>query len=69
VKDQGHVAVYISKNKKTSKPLYGKIIHAYAIDDETGIVGITSMGCSHFLNSPDGYYEYAVLPNNWLFTK
>ena len=67
--DQGHVAVICEHFKKDStKVLYGNIIHAYA-DKEEGKVGITDLGSSHFyLTNKDGegYYEYAILPKNWL---
>jgi cell wall-associated NlpC family hydrolase len=64
--DQGHVSVYIKKGKIPKKPLYGEIIHAYAEDENGGKVGITSLGASHF-TLKNGYYEYAILPKNWLF--
>ena len=68
VEDQGHVAIYITESKHKNKPLYGKIIHAhFAHDDiEKNGVEITSFGWSHFW-VPEGYYEYAILPSDWLF--
>jgi hypothetical protein len=63
--DQGHVAVFYSKYKKDpTKTLYGTIIHAYD-DDGKGQVGLTQLGYSHF-HDGIGYYEYIVLPKNWL---
>jgi len=67
VKDQGHVAVYLKKSKIAKKPLYGEIIHAYAEDEDGGVVGITSFGASHFYFT-NGYYEYAILPKDWLLS-
>ena len=67
--DQGHLAVIYEHFKKDfTKILYGNIIHAYA-DNEEGKVGITNLGSSHFyLTNKDGegYYEYAILPKDWL---
>jgi hypothetical protein len=65
VNDQGHVAVYLEKPtyRPANKPLYGKIIHAYSDDG----VGISYLGRSHFWDGGGkGYYEYAILPENWL---
>ena len=72
IEDQGHVAVFYKKYKKDpSKLLYGEIIHAYADINHKigGQVGTTTFGCSHFYEKgcgKEGYYEYAILPNNWL---
>lgn len=51
--DQGHMAIIINKTD---------IIHAYAYDTDTGIVGVTSLIDSH----ASGYYEYAISPSHWL---
>jgi hypothetical protein len=70
VKDQGHFAVLHSYHKKhPDKLLYGNIIHAYAYDKYSGRVGVTQLGYSHFhnYNLSEGYYEYVVLPKDWLF--
>lgn len=71
ISDQGHVAVYYKKYKKDpTKLLYGEIIHAYADDTHPtgGQVGTTIFGFSHFYEGggKEGYYEYAILPKNWL---
>lgn len=67
--DQGHLAIYYSKSNtktKESKVLYGTIIHAYADSSDCGQVGLSRMGTSHFWNGSSGYYEHAILPENWL---
>lgn len=70
--DQGHMAVICEHSKEYPKKiLYGSIIHAYVghEDGKTGRVGITNLGSSHFcLTSKEdkGYYEYAILPEDWL---
>ena len=64
VKDQGHVAVFYSQSEDKML-LHGKIIHAYAYGNK-GKVGLTPLGYSHF-SIPEGYYEYAIKPENWLF--
>jgi len=71
IKDQGHVAVFYKKYKASpSKTLYGEIIHAYADDSHPtgGQVGTSIFGYSHFYEGGgrEGYYEYAILPGNWL---
>jgi len=73
VEDQGHVAVYLTKGKNPNRPLYGEIIHSHAAEPDPKDCGvdITAFGWSHFWNrdtSPNGYYEYAVLPKDWLFS-
>ena len=67
VEDQGHVAIYINESKYKNKPLYGEIIHAHCAygEVEKNGVEITSFGWSHFW-IPEGYYEYAILPDDWL---
>jgi hypothetical protein len=68
VEDQGHIAILHSVSP--GKLLYGKLIHAYADNSEGGKVGITIVGCSHFWEDgggDEGYYEYAILPEDWLF--
>ena len=73
VKDQGHFAVLHSYNKKHPNCLlYGNIIHAYPYDNKKGgQVGVSSLGVDHFYNyntsHPEGYYEYVVLPKDWLY--
>ena len=70
VKDQGHFAVLHSySTKQPDRLLYGNIIHAYADDEYSGRVGVTHLGTSHFNNYTleEGYYEYVVLPKDWLF--
>ena len=71
INDQGHLAVICEHSKKEPKKiLYGSIIHAFAGGDgENGRVGITNLGSSHFSlinNDGEGYYEYAILPEDWL---
>ena len=65
-KDQGHIAMLSDYyTKEPSKILYSNIIHAYYYKNFYGI-GKTKLGISHFSNNDDkGYYEYAVLPENW----
>ena len=76
--DQGHLAVlYEYRAKYPDKLLFADIIHSYYMDHiENGGVGISNLGMSYFhnidkitnSNSNDnlGYYEYAILPHNWL---
>jgi hypothetical protein len=69
--DQGHVAIVFTKHRKGV--LYSKLIHAYPKDavprpgnKVKGAVTLDSaVGTSHFWN-PNGYYQYACLPKNWL---
>ena len=68
IEDQGHVAVYYSPDSDSKTVLNGTIIHSYS-DEEGGRIGLTPMRMSHYWDSEEGYYEYAVLPENWLFTK
>jgi hypothetical protein len=69
IEDQGHVAIFFKKYRKDpTKLLYGKIIHAFADESTGGYVGITTLGYSHFYgpNGKEGYYEFAIAPQNWL---
>jgi len=66
IKDQGHVAVLYKKNKKYPKHLlYSEIIHSFYQNKDFNGVKITSLGKSHFF-LPEGYYEFAILPQHWL---
>ncbi len=60
--DQGHAAVICDKHDIW---LNDNIIHAYN-DVSGGKVGITKLGCSHYI-IPEGYYEYAILSEDWLY--
>ena len=65
-KDQGHLAIlsqYYSKNPE--QILYGNIIHSCK---EKGVC-ISQLGMSHFCqyDCNEGYYEYAILPDKWLY--
>ena len=62
VQDQGHLAVYYSKGKDNNV-FFGNIIHAYS--NNNSCVGITNFGESYF-SYENGYYEYIVLPKDWL---
>ena len=64
--DQGHMAMLTDYNtNEPDKILYAKIIHAYVYNEHCA-VGKTTLGVSHFSGNNDtGYYEYAVLPQNW----
>ena len=68
IEDQGHVAVFYSKNKNNpDMSLLGDIIHSYVTDEKgNGHVGISNLGQSYF-NLPDGYYDYYIEPKDWLF--
>ena len=69
-KDQGHLAIIIEHYPKdNTKTLYSNIIHSYLETNGSGQIGITNLGQSHFSlvnKNGTGYYEYAVLPQNWL---
>ena len=66
------MAVICEHSKEYPKKiLYGSIIHSYVghEDGKTGRVGITNLGSSHFYlinKDGEGYYEYAILPKDWL---
>jgi hypothetical protein len=62
--EQGHVTVIYDKDENDMW-LNDSIIHAYN-DASGGRVGISNLGYSHY-SIPEGYYEYAILPDNWLF--
>jgi hypothetical protein len=66
--DQGHMAVLYSYTQSINNVLHSNIIHAYAegeYPNGRGQIGITNLEYSHFLD-PDGYYDYVVMPCNWL---
>ena len=62
-KEQGHVAVLCELDS-----MCGKIIHSYK-DERLGYggVAINTLRDSHFIE-PEGFYQFAVLPKNWLST-
>lgn len=65
VDDQGHLAVLyeLDKNKLW---VNDKIIHSfYDENNGNGKVGISKLGHSHYC-IPEGYYEYIILPENWI---
>ena len=62
IEDQGHLSVIIDAN--LTDTLEGTIIHAYA-DLDVGEVGLTKLRYSHYYID-SGYYEYAILPEDWL---
>tara|TARA_B100000963_G_scaffold358967_1_gene384968 strand:+ start:5481 stop:6008 length:528 start_codon:yes stop_codon:yes gene_type:complete len=62
--DQGHLAVICEKDKQ-GKWLNDDIIHAHN-NGSDGLVGICKLGFSHYI-IPEGYYEYAILPEDWLY--
>lgn len=64
--DQGHMAMLTDYNtNEPDKILYAKIIHAYVCNEHSA-VGKTTLGVSHFsVNDDTGYYEYAIMPQNW----
>lgn len=63
--DQGHVAVLYKNKKDDVGSLYGEIIHSAPVNG----VEIEPLGCNNFCSARNGYYEYAVKPENWLLTK
>ena len=63
IKDQGHCAVLYELDKNDLW-LNNKIIHSYN-DENGGTVGLSVLGHSHY-SIPEGYYEYIILPENWL---
>ena len=67
INDQGHLAV-LYEIDKDGLWLNNKIIHSYYEKKNKGKVGITTLGYSHY-SKENGYYEYAVLPEDWLFEK
>tara|TARA_Y100000816_G_scaffold227267_1_gene172319 strand:+ start:2581 stop:3108 length:528 start_codon:yes stop_codon:yes gene_type:complete len=63
--DQGHLAVLYELDKNNIW-LNNKIIHSYYDkNNDNGRVGISKLGYSHCC-IPEGYYEYIVLPENWI---
>ena len=63
--DQGHLAVLYELDENNIW-LNNKIIHSYYDENNgNGRVGISKLGDSHWC-IPEGYYEYIVLPENWI---
>ena len=62
--EQGHLAVIYDKDKNDIY-LNDTIIHSYN-DKSGGKVDKCYLGFSHY-SIPGGYYEYAILPDKWLF--
>jgi hypothetical protein len=73
VKDQGHVAIVFEADARCV--LFSKLLHSYTsveYDETTckdkttpGIAIDSNVGFSHFW-VPDGFYQFAVLPEQWL---
>ena len=65
IMDQGHFAVLYELDKNDLW-LNNKIIHSYYDKEEgNGKVGLSVLGYSHY-SIPEGYYEYIILPENWM---
>lgn len=64
VTDQGHLAVLYELDKNNVW-YNNKIIHSYYQEDYGGRVGFSLLGKSHYY-IPEGYYEYIILPENWI---
>lgn len=63
--DQGHLAVLYELDENNVW-LNNTIIHSYYDKDEdSGTVGLSILGDSHY-SIPEGYYEYIILPENWI---
>ena len=73
--DQGHVAIVYDENPKGV--LFSKVVHCFTdldYDEQTcklpqgpGIAIDNNIGYSHFYyDSIPGYYDYAILPKDWL---
>ena len=64
VMDQGHLAVLYELDKDNIW-FNHKIIHSYYDEEDGGKVGLSMLGSSHYY-IPEGYYEYIILPKNWI---
>ena len=65
ITDQGHLSVLYELDKNDFW-LNNKIIHSYYDEKENnGKVGLSILGYSHY-SIPEGYYEYIILPENWI---
>lgn len=62
--EQGHLAVIYKKHKNVPGSNYS-IIHAFNGKTQSKVV-VSLIKDSHFIIS-EGFYEYAILPNNWLY--
>jgi len=58
--NQGHLAILIDKSSSGKK-----IIHAFGNKYGKGKLCLSSLHDSHY-SYPHGYYEYVVMPGNWL---
>ena len=62
--EQGHMAVIYKKHENIPGSNYS-IIHAFNGKPQSKVV-VSLIKDSHFIIS-EGFYEYAILPNNWLY--